>query len=225
MKLSSREKKLFFILFVVLIGYGYYYFIFLPINNHINQLENKVTLAKQSLKEYQLKAIPENKIYEEYENALRYTDSITHQYYPEIIQEEIILNLKALIEKLDIEVSSMNFSSPIYTMVIPRNNIDKTNSKMEELAQSFLNHPLKENTTPHKLFEESEKVQYMSITINFTGNFDKVKKFINKINENRYRLIINSLLLNSMNEGELFMGSIIIDVYSIPHLTPDNNIS
>ncbi|NLM14134.1 MAG: hypothetical protein GX209_10355 [Epulopiscium sp.] len=224
MKLSKREILLLVTLFVILIGYGYYYYIYRPIQEKISVLEEQVAHAEQSVKEYQLKAIPENKLYEDYEHAVQHTTLISNRYYSDILQSEIILDIKDIIERSGIEVSSMKFSNPTYTTVTPRSEGNGSVGFLENLVLSFNNPIREENQTTQDHPEQNEQVKYMSITLNFTGTYNSIKSFINGINNNRYQLIINNIVFNSAGENGRFVGTAAIDVYSIPHIVTERNL-
>lgn len=226
MKLSKREIILLVTLFVIIIGYGYYNYIYTPINENVNALEEQVAHAEQTVKEYRLKAIPENKLYEDYEHAVQHTTSITNKYYSDMLEAEIILDMKNIIEGAGIEVNSMNFSNPTYTTVMPRVEGNGAGSLLEDLALSFKNPIEEENSTTQVNPEKNEQVKYMSITLSFTGTYNNIKNFISRINNNRYHLIINNLVLNSAGENGMFVGTAVIDVYSIPHIVSEReNVS
>lgn len=221
MKLSKREIILLVTLFVIIIGYGYYNYIYTPINENVNALEEQVAHAEQTVKEYRLKAIPENKLYEDYEHAVQHTTSISNRYYSDILQSEIILDIKDIIERSGIEVSSMKFSNPTYTTVTPRSEGNGSVGFLENLVLSFNNPIREENQTTQDHPEQNEQVKYMSITLSFTGTYNNIKNFISRINNNRYHLIINNLVLNSAGENGMFVGTAVIDVYSIPHIVSE----
>lgn len=208
-------------LFSLLIGYSYYSYIYIPMKDNISKLEDKVAHAEKTVTDYRLKAIPQNKLYDDYEYVLKHTSSISNQYYKEILQEEIILNIKGLIEGAGIEVSSLNFSSPTYTIVTSRSESNGVTSLLEDLALSFTNTRIEESKTTSINPGQNEQVKYMSITLSFTGNYNNIKNFISQINNNRYRLIINNIALNSTEETGMFVASAAIDVYSIPYIITD----
>lgn len=207
----------------ILIIYGYYEYIYMPIATNIGDIKNKVAQAETTLGEYRLRSIPENRIYQDYEQALGHTIAITHRYYPEMLQEQVILDIQKLIQESGIELASLNFSNPTYVTIAPRIVGDGGGSSLENLARSFLDNNQEEKKIPKDNLQTSEQVRYMSATLNFTGSYDSIKGFINRINENRYRLIINNIMLNTKQEDGLFVGSAVIDVYSIPHVVSDGN--
>lgn len=223
MKLSRREIILISILLVLLIGYGYGHYIYSPNKSKMRALKEEVDLAQKVVQEYQLKAIPENKLYEDYAQAVQHTISITNRYYPDMLQSEIISDMQKIIEGSGIQVSSMNFSSPTYTVVMPRPEVNGTVSVLENLALSF-NHPTEEvKETTQINSDQNEQVKYMSITLSFTGTYSNIKNFIHQINNNRYQLILNHIAFNSTNQKEMYVGNAVIDVYSMPHIAEEEN--
>ena len=251
MKISNKEKIMLGILGVMLIGIGYYNYVYKELAFKVQgkeeeyiQIEERYNKAIETINSIESKKsdikILKNKI-----------DNISVAFYPIISEEHLILELDNLIKNNSLEASiefenikSEDIENEQYENVsLPESSLQniadeyieiesniKASEKEEKVESDSLsndkNLSSEEISVNNELNEKSEniskdKVHQLRCNINFTGTYENLLNFLKEINDN------NKMVVNSINIGEESLeeikGSMVIEIYAIPKINDEIN--
>lgn len=243
MKISDREKFLLFVLGIILIGFGYFNFIYL----------GQTAKVQEKIKE-------ESAIKEKYETAKTTIDSLetkksdadllkakiinkSQPFYPVISEEHIILEIDKMLTDSGLK-GAIKFDPIVCDSVEneDKKSADLPESTMQQIVDKYddkgtstngsnsqNNSADKEKTSDNKNSSNSnsdkskdkkDTVQYVKFQINFSGNYDNIYKFISTIVGNDRKIVINSLKLSS-DTSKGMTGTINLEIYSVPKIDDD----
>lgn len=247
MKISNKEKIMLFILGIVLIGVGYYNFIYsvqvTKIEEQLkaeNEIKQKYTAAMETIN-----ALEDRKSYANLLKA-KIEDKST-PFYPVISEEKIITELDTLLKDSGLK-GGITFK-PIVTDAVEAakkeqsvsnksslqgivDNYNKTTDKKDDVTSNNVqnsnnanqnNNQNNSNTNNAKSNdgkEQKNKVQYMKSQVKFEGTYDALAKFLNKIATNEKKIIVNSIKTNQDTLNSL-KGTIDLEIYSVPKITDE----
>lgn len=248
MKISNREKIMLYILGIILIGFGYYYFVY---SVQVTQIEEKIKA--------------ETEIKQKYESAMETINSLENRksdikilkakvgdestpFYPTISEEHIILELDTLlkdnglkgtikfdpivsnsVENIDKKNNILAESSLQGIVDKYKNNetIDATNSTNgndKAISDNNTNNPNTNNKSDSNSNSTKEKkkntIHYVKIQIDFQGSYDGLMKFFSTIDQNEKKIIVNSLRLSSDSLNGI-KGTINLEIYSVPKISDE----
>lgn len=246
--ISSKDKILLFILGIIAIGAAYYNFIYLPQTSKIqeklkqeNEIKERYTAANKTIDSMEdIKTdikILKAKIVEK-----------SSPLYPVISQEHIILELNTLLMdnglngsiKFEPIVSDSVESAEKKSQVLAEsslksiadkyNNIenkktdtnDKTSTDNNVKDSSVNNSEAgnKENSNSKNSKDKKKNtIQYVKVQINFEGSYDGLNNFLNSIEKNQRKIVVNTLKSSSADITSGIKGSMNLEIYSIPKLT------
>jgi General secretion pathway protein M. len=245
---SSKDKILLFVLVIIAIGAAYYKFIYLPQTSKIqeklkqeNEIKERYTAANKTIDSMEdIKTnikILKAKIVEK-----------SSPFYPVISQEHIILELNTLLMdsglngsiKFEPIVSDSVESAEKKNQVLAEsslkpiaekyNNIennktdtnDKTSTDNNVNGYGVNNSEVgnKENSNSKNSKDKKKyTIRYVKVQINFEGSYDGLNKFLNSIEKNERKIVVNTLKLSSADITNGIKGSMNLEIYSIPKLT------
>lgn len=246
--ISSKDKILLFILGIIAIGAAYYNFIYLPQTSKIqekfkqeNEIKERYAAANKTIDSMEdIKTdikILKAKIVEK-----------SSPFYPVISQEHIILELNTLLMDSGLngsikfepivsdnvesaeKKSQVLAESSLKSITDKYNNIenkktdtnDKTSTDNSVKDSSVNNSDAgnKENSNSKNSKDKKKNtIQYVKVQINFEGSYDGLNKFLNSIEKNQRKIVVNTLKLSSSDITNGIRGSMNLEVYSIPKLT------
>lgn len=251
MKISNKEKIMLGILGVMLIGIGYYNYVYKDHTFKVQekeeeyfQIEERYNKAIETINSIECKKsdikILKNKI-----------DNMSVVFYPIISEEHLILELDNLLKNNSLEASiefenikSEDIENEQYENValsesslqniadeyIEIESNIKTSEKKEKVESDNLNNDQnlssEEISVNNELSEKSEniskdKVHQLRCNISFTGTYENLMNFFKEINDN------NKMGVNSINIGEESLeeikGSMVIEIYAIPKINDEIN--
>ena len=251
MKISNKEKIMLGILGVMLIGIGYYNYVY---KDHTFKVQEKEEEYFQIEERYN-KAIETINSIESKKSDIKILknkiDNMSVVFYPIISEEHLILELDNLLKNNSLEASiefenikSEDIENEQYENValsesslqniadeyIEKESNIKTNEKKEKVESDNLNNDQnlssEEISVNNELSEKSEniskdKVHQLRCNISFTGTYENLMNFFKEINDN------NKMGVNSINIGEESLeeikGSMVIEIYAIPKINDEIN--
>lgn len=242
MKISNRDKYILITLGAILTSTLYYQFLFKPQVSKIKELK----VERQEKKDK----------YEEVLSTIRFLDAkksevkelnqniinITSNFYPKIVQENLILeidklltdsNLKGTISFSSIEVGEIEvekteevieLESSLQSIVDEYNNKFKSDldsssieSRLSDEYELNDNEAVEDNSQS-QTSEFIYTAEQIKINLNFNGQYENVKKFIKNINENSRKIVINNISIAPKGQGNQVSGSMSLEFYAIPKL-------
>ena len=251
MKISNKEKIMLGILGVMLIGIGYYNYVY---KDHTFKVQEKEEEYFQIEERYN-KAIETINSIESKKSDIKILkntiDNMSVVFYPIISEEHLILELDNLLKNNSLEASiefenikSEDIENEQYENValsesslqniadeyIEIESNIKTSEKEEKIESDNLNNDQnltsEEISVNNELSEKSEniskdKVHQLRCNISFTGTYENLMNFFKEINDN------NKMGVNSINIGEESLeeikGSMVIEIYAIPKINDEIN--
>ncbi|WP_085829502.1 hypothetical protein [Clostridium massiliodielmoense] len=233
LKISEKEKMMLIIVGILALVALYYQFSFSKQSEKIKALsDQKVQLQEQ------VDALPRDKIKNEKRkkeikivNANIYDSNST--FFPEIIQEKIITILDDMINKCNVQCNSMTTSDPVteaFKDEEKKESKDKEKNPLEDLVNKYNN--LDGNTFVEDTEDKSKKsssnkdeksqpmATHLSITVNFTGSYTNVLKFIDEIKGFYKRIVISNISFAVDEKG--INGNMVLDFYAIPKIYKDD---
>lgn len=219
LKLTNREKVLFIIAIICLVAVIVYYGAIKKQLEMVNALENKAKEYNTLIKDIKLKVSQDNPLYEE--NKLLYdkTQKMLKRYYPQIVQENIILLLDNKLKKVNLTLISATFSEPALDDLKPVEVEPLTqSSELEDLVKEFYSDLIpsnKKEESKKSSVEESVKIEKMTATLSLLGSYNQIYNFLNEIElENRSIICREINITNNIND--MLNCDLIIDFYSVP---------
>ena len=251
MRISNKEKIMLGILGVMLIGIGYYNYVY---KEHAFKVQEKEEEYFQIEERYN-KAIETINSIESKKSDIKILknkiDNMSVVFYPIISEEHLILELDNLLKNNSLEASiefenikSEDIENEQYENValsesslqniadeyIEIESNIKTSEKEEKVESDNLNNDQnlssEEISVNNELSEKSEniskdKVHQLRCNISFTGTYENLMNFLKEINDN------NKMVVNSINIGEESLeeikGSMLIEIYAIPKINDEIN--
>lgn len=241
MKISNREKIMLFVLGIILIGFGYFNFIYL----------GQTAKIQEKLKE-------ESEVKEKYETAKATIDSLeakksdedllkakitseSQPFYPIINEEHIILEIDKMLTDSGLKgaikfdpivcdsVENEDKKSTSLAESTLQQTVDKYKSKetLSNNSNSQNNNADKGNASDNKNSSNSNEskdkkdtVQYVKFQISFSGTYEDIYNFISAIGQNDRKIVINAVQLNS-DTLKGMKGTINLEIYSVPKIDDD----
>ncbi|NRY59957.1 pilus assembly protein PilO [Clostridium beijerinckii] len=246
MKISNREKVMLFVLGIILIGFGYYNFVY---SVQATAIEQKVKQESEIKKKYETSMITINSLEIKENDAKLLKEKIEEEskpFYPIISEEYIILEIDKLLKDSELK-GTMKFNPIVCDAV---ENVDKKsgtlpNSTLQQIVDKYndknvSNHEEATTTTNTNNKDASvnnsndksgsnskdskdkkkDTVQYIKFQVNFEGSYDGIYKFISAIGENDRKIVVNSIKLSS-DTSKGIKGTVNLEIYSIPKIDDD----
>lgn len=234
MEMSKREKTLLGVLGVVLICVVYYQFIY---TNQVKKVE-KLTTERNEI-EYNYNEVMKtiNNIEKRKEEIKILNAKVLDKsniFYPELIQEKIILELDSLLSGSLLK-GSLNFSNisiqPIE--ILKSEQVIKGESSFKPLVDAYENNKPKNeniNNSSTNAVDKSEldvdkdsieatqeTVQQLQVTLNFNGTYEALKTFIKRVERNGSKIVINNLTVGQNTLIDV-SGSMVLEFYAVPKI-------
>lgn len=246
MKVTKREQMLLGALLIMLLGYGFYKFVYIKQNQKISELKTNRDNYSQKWEQVKAKIASKDKKNEQYKILNSKIISKTDKLFPSIEQEEIIMVLDKIIKdsnlKADVlgfsEISSENTTEDKSKAVATTPNDKTTTNQLDTLVSEFngisKNDVVSEKTTDSKAEVNTAKATTkvdgskatgaykMQVTLNFKSTYEELVKFLGQV-ENYEKKIITSNVNLAAGEGSNVSGNIILEFYGIPKLIDNDD--
>lgn len=216
MKLSKREKILLGLLIASIIVFGVYKFIYNPIVNRITVLKEELKESESKEKTVSELLINELKIKEQL-NILSEKIENNKNIYVELKQEQIIVLLKDLLSRSNMNAYTLSFTVPedvILLETIIENDLSDINTLLSDVTKKI--NIIKGISINNKEDNESNKeikYQKMLVTIQFESTYNSFISFINSIENNREKILVNNI--NVSKDEDILSGTIILEFNAI----------
>lgn len=250
MKISNREKIMLYILGIILIGFGYYKFIY---SFQANQIEEKLKAETEIKQKYTtamdtINSLEDRKTDIKILKAKISDESVS--FYPTISEEHIILELDTLLKdsglngtiKFQPIVSNSVENTDKKNNTLPESSlqgiVDKYNSQSSNSTENSNNKVTTDSSTSNSKKSNSDSnntnnsnpdtskdknqntVHYVKFQIDFQGSYDGLNTFLNTIGQNQKKIIVNSLKLSS-DTLDGIKGTINLEIYSVPKINDE----
>ncbi|PRR81455.1 hypothetical protein [Clostridium vincentii] len=227
MKISKREKYLLGILATVLICFGYYNFIF---SKQVDKLTEKRAARDAIVAEYDQAIQDISTLEKKKEKVETLTSTIaekTLMFYPTIMQENTILEIDKFIN--DSELKANLAFNPIEVIALEELTADNEIQPESSLKQ-YTDQGATSATTETSSVEATSTsavttgptCENFKIAINFTGSYDKLKKFILSLEEYNKKIVITAMTTSAKSESEI-TGTLNLEIFGIPKITDQDS--
>lgn len=246
MKISNREKVMLFVLGIILIGFGYYNFVY---SVQATAIEQKLKEENEIKEKYETSMITINSLESKENDVKLLNEKIKEEskpFYPIISEEHIILEIDKLLKGSELK-GTMKFNPVVCDAVenvnkksgtLPDSTLqqivdkynDKNASNHEEATTTTntnnkdgsVNNSNDKSDTNSKDSKDKKKdtVQYIKFQVNFEGSYDGIYKFISAIGANDRKIVVNSIKLSS-DTSKGMKGTANLEIYSIPKIDDD----
>ncbi|OGO78773.1 MAG: hypothetical protein A2Y23_12450 [Clostridiales bacterium GWB2_37_7] len=219
LKLTRREKTLLTIAVLFLVAATLYYVVIKPQLDMVRNLEKQAKEYSVLIEDIKAKADLDNPLYKENRLLNAKTEALLRKYYPDIIQENIILLLDEKLKKSNIKIVSINFSLPTpYDLKSTEKEQELQESELEDLVKELYGdmttgNKEKENMTTKE--EESMLVEKMTAVLSFKGSYSQIYSFLGDIEQENKSIILRELNISSSTDN-LLNCDMALDFYSIP---------
>lgn len=244
MKISNKEKIMLFILGIILIGYGYYNFVYTV---QINKIQEKMQQESTVKEKYETTRKTINSMDDKKSDVKILKAKISDEsipFYPIISEEHIIVELDELLKNSDLE-GGITFEPTVSDSVENSKNekVSLAESSLQGVAEKYNSTLVDEETVEKpidKVVDDSKKnvngskksdsknskeikkntIQYLKCEVKFEGTYEGIDKFLNEIDKNEKKIVVNSI---KISEDTLFeiKGTINLEIYSIPKITDE----
>lgn len=185
MNVSHREKiMLLALLFVAVIAAGYY-FVFVPTMDKTNELNSRQIDVQAQADEIQIELASFPRVQEEvlsYETSLA---DISAKFYPEIIQEKLMLQVDDFIQQSGIVASVFSYST--------QQGLTVTNYQSTEQKPTEINPQDEPDASQAAAADSTNEIQAVetiiadagvfSVNMQFSGSSDQLREFIKLVEE------------------------------------------
>lgn len=238
MKISNREKSMLVVLLMLIIGVGYYNFVYV---DHVAKLDElKAQEQELKIKKEAVETAIANMEVNSASVAMLQEQiaAESESLYPDILQEKIILELNKLIDDSGI-TANISFTevttAPIESYFTNSGEEESTSSSssLEEMAEDIrekneLGEVLESNKElgeeqeaerdGEEVQEEEDTVTQMKVSVAFTGTYDNTLRFIKAISEYERLIAVPNISIASSGEEEV-SGAVDLEFYSVPKLS------
>lgn len=237
MKLTKREKFLLLSLSVLILIVGYYKFILAPQLVRIEQLRSEVEEYSNKVKTAKAVMSKNNKIHKEFKIINSKIIYGSQRLFPSIIQEKYITIIDEMVEKSNIEVSSIGFTNEeIGTIDIKETEKESEIYYLKQLVEEYHGEfdassnseedSQEKNNENRENSDSSEEglntqLENMTATINFEGKYEDIIDFIKSIEAFDKKIVVKNLSLSNPEEGSM-VGNILLDFYAVRKLRPND---
>lgn len=230
MKLSNKEKVLLSVLGGLLIGVIYYQFVYSKQIDKISELEQQKIEIETEYNELMDTIARLEEREENVKSLLSDINFNTKTFYPEIVQENIILELDKYLDESTLQ-GDISFSE-VSVQAVEKFEAKLTDDE-ESTFENFVNqYNGTSNTTQvdnQEIVledgteqESNSTIEMLTVTLNYKGTYECLKKFISNIEVSNREILITDLSMSVGSNGEL-TGSMTLEFYSIPKLSTSDN--
>lgn len=239
MKLSKKEQMLLGILGVLVIGVGYYQFLYKSQVTRIEALEIEraglqerhdtimTTLSTLSSRQEQIKVLNSKIIHK------------SEPFYPQFIDENLIVELDKLFsqyDKLKISYTMGQISVQPVAKVAPT-EVVKPESSLKPIVDEYDLYfgtgdsgttSENQNESNGEATEEGNQqggttattTEQVIVNVNFSGEYLEVKNFIDSLQKNNREIVITNVSM-SQNEAYETTGSMTLEFYAVPKISDE----
>lgn len=235
LKISSREKILLIILLVTVILAVYFNFVYLKQIRHIRELATTYEENQSKIIAFENDKLLNEKIEKDIKIKNTKILEAVKEYFPSIIKEKILVVLDDMINKANIECSSITIAEVSDEVLQEKEKVSEEINLLEELVKKYKiiedkksnedkNTDVNNNVASKNNTEAEEKsnlaVKNMAITLSVKGSYNEVIKFIDEIKGFYKRIVIKNIDL--VAEEDKLTGNMVLHFYAVPKFAEEN---
>lgn len=238
MKVTKREQVLLGVLLIMLLGFGFYKYIYSKQDQKITELKASRDAYSQKWEQAKTKIASKDIREEQYKTLNAKILNKTDMLFPSIEQEEIIVVLDKMLKDSNLQADVLDFSeissenTPVDTSKTV-NNEDKSKIATNELDKlvSAFNDTSKKNANSEKVNTDNDITKTdnsnvigaykMQVTLKFKGMYDELINFIEQVENYDKKIIVSNIDLTA-EAGSDVSGTLILEFYGVPKLN-DND--
>ncbi|WP_040212460.1 hypothetical protein [Clostridium polynesiense] len=229
MKLSKREKLLLMIFGILMVGAGYYKYIFHPQRTAVNKLKEEKTLLTAKLDNMKIYISSEDKKEKDIKIINEKIISKTGNLYPSIEQQKLIVELDKLLKASRVD-GNMSFSEITAETLNDKKNKDAENvnfSPLTDIVKEYngiVNKDKKQaavySSAPEKE-KKTAKVQSMKINLNFKAQYSNFINLLRSFETHDKKIAVSSVSLTQNTKDEI-TGTAVLEVFAVPKITDED---
>ncbi|MBW9155238.1 hypothetical protein [Clostridium tagluense] len=253
MKVTRREQMLLGVLLIMLLGYGFYKFVYTNQNGKITELKISRDTYSQKWEQVKAKIASKDKKNQEYKILNAEIFSKTDMLFPSIEQEKIIMVLDKMIKDSNLQADVLGFSE------VNSEDTGKSTSKIEgsstkagdknKKAANELDKLVSGFNGTNKKDANSEKTKDSKVESNTTNNDKAITKADNSKSIGAYKMQVTlnfkgtydelisfieqvekyekKIIVSNINiaasEGSDVSGNLILEFYGVPKINGNDN--
>ncbi|UZQ50790.1 hypothetical protein [Clostridium kluyveri] len=235
MKLNEREKILVVVMIFFVVIAGYYKFVFSPQRARLNELVQQKEKYNEKLQDTYKKVgtlkqreldvkILNSKIMDE-----------TSGIFPDIIQENLILDVDNMLKESNLDVFSFAFSD-IKAIPVEEKKQEETEdntSSLQGVVDEYNGVPQKNdssnnsnnssNTNSESSKNDKDKLsaQNITLTLNLKGSYENLMDFIKTMEIYKKRIVIANIKVSQLGDNQI-SGAIGLEFFAVPKITDED---
>ncbi len=229
MNLTKREKVLLFILLLTIAFYGYYNYLYLP--KYSKYLSIKGELEDRKLLELKLqRSLRDSEDIRTVLNSLKIKVRELDKIIPsKVYQEEVILLLKDIFERNNINFTSISFSMLKNGENLEKNiepSLDIMIKEYEKLLKGEKTDILKYKTLKEdKEDKENQKksdegidnqgLEYLNVNVNFSSDYSDLKSALLEFERSKRKIVVKNISIANNKEGVIGSMSLQFPYYPV----------
>ena len=224
MKLSSREKTLLIILAVIVFGFFYYKFIFVPQSNQLKEAKQKLSELRQISQDIENYNDPQGAIKKQYDEMQQNITAAAERYFPDIIQERIIRITDELLKVSALNGKVLEFSKISDEAVLVKTEKSNLQQSKKNTLQTMVNRLESEKAPSNQAVTSgSVVVETMQELVEYSdASYFQIVEFMKAVETFQKEIVIESVKISSSESGNL-QGSINLHFYGIPKMFTDKD--
>lgn len=224
MKLTDREKVILsvFGLFIFLVLA--YYLIAEPQLNKLKKLSDERARIQAEVVKAKEEISADNRLHKDYEILNKKIEEKTEPFYPDILQDKIIVILDDIVRKTQIKADSINYTpAVIKPLAENRQSPASVAFPIKELADKIVkpaNNTVSNNSSNNKSKSSAaaDSVEEMTVNIQFTGSYEQLISYVKEIEALNKTVVIESMSATKGKGIGLLTGNMVLNFYAIPKL-------
>jgi type IV pilus assembly protein PilO len=197
MSVSHREKIMLLALLLVAVIAAGYYFVFVPVMEKSDELDARMEDVQLQADEIEIELAALPRVQEEVQNYETSLADLSARFYPEIIQEKLILQVDDFIKESGIVASVYSYSMQ-EGLTITNFQTNET-STVESDQQSETETTTQENST-NTAANEIQSAEttipdatVLSVNMQFSGSYDQLREFISLVEKSGRAIYLSDL--------------------------------
>ncbi len=211
MIVSEKDKKrLLFVLLVSIMALGYYY-IYVPFNQTINDLNNEVTRLEARYRVLKAKMASKDALISDIKDT-RYQSAKIEEKLPSYIeQERVIITLNELSQKAGLQVNN-----PVFSKVVAITDQKEISTQLKQIPKGQEEEKQREDEgekfITYTEFLDSTGIK-KEVRINFTSTYAQLKKFLYEVSNHNNKVIANNLTITGQDDD--LSGGMTLSFYGL----------
>ncbi|WP_066617282.1 hypothetical protein [Clostridium magnum] len=232
MKLSKRGKTLLAVLIFLLVTEGYYNFVFSLQRDKLNDILNQKAEYDKKLQDIRSKIASKKKKEEDIKIIYAKATSMTSRLFPEIREENLIVDIDKLLTDNNLKALSIAFSDikAVTVQKTQKETKDDKESNMKSIVDEYNGIPVKKNSdsknnstknSNNNNNKDMPSVENMSVSINFIGTYKNLMEFIKSTEAYSKRIVVSNLKI-SQGATDQVTGTMQLELYAIPKISDED---